>query len=194
MARKIWTPPLLWAAGVQLVIEQTVPIRWDEPHIFVMNHQSMLDIGVAFVALPVNLRFIAKKELLFVPFLGWYLWATGMIGIDRSNSSKAAVSLRQAARRITHGASILAFPEGTRTRDGTIKPFKKGIFRMAQMARVPIVPVAIAGAFEVLPADSFKVSPGVVRLKIGAPIVGDNADMLLEKTQATVAQLYSEIT
>ncbi|OGR12423.1 MAG: acyltransferase, partial [Deltaproteobacteria bacterium RIFOXYB12_FULL_58_9] len=145
-------------------------VDFTQPHIFVLNHQSMADICVGFVAIPVGLRFVAKKALAFVPFLGWYMWATGMVFVDRGNSRQAIRSLNKAGEQIRAGANIIAFPEGTRSTDGVIKPFKKGIFVVALNSGVPIVPVAIEGAHRVLPPGGLHLRPGLVRARIGRPI------------------------
>lgn len=170
MARTCWAPALLAASGVRLVVEGREHVDFTRPHVFVMNHQSMIDIAVAFVALPVNLRFVAKKVLSRVPFLGWYMAATGMIFVDRGRSERAVRSLREAGARIRAGASILAFPEGTRSPDGSILPFKKGPFVVALEAGVPVVPVVIEGAAAVLPYRGFSIRPGTIRVRLGAPV------------------------
>jgi len=170
MARRCWGPGLLWGARAKLQVEPLPNFDWTKPHIYVMNHQSMIDIAVGFVVIPANVRFVAKRVLLYVPFIGWYLWAMGMILVDRSNRERALKSLALAGERIRAGANIVAYPEGTRTRDGRILPFKKGPFMVALEAQVPIVPVAIEGAYRVLPRDGFSVRPGTIRVNFGAPI------------------------
>jgi 1-acyl-sn-glycerol-3-phosphate acyltransferase len=170
MARRFWGPGVLRAAGVRLEVEGGADVDWSKPHVFVSNHTSFLDIPVAFVALPSNLRFVAKSSLAWVPFLGWYMWATGMVFVDRGKTGRAIASMRRAGERIRAGASILAYPEGTRSTDGKIRELKRGAFVVALESRVPGVPVAIFGAERVLPAGGFRVRPGRVRVRIGAPI------------------------
>ena len=108
MARRFWGPGLLWGARARVAVEPLPDVDWKQPHIFVMNHQSMIDIVAAFVAIPVNIRFVAKQVLKYVPFLGWYMWATGMIFVDRGNRERALKSLDLAGQRIRGGANILA--------------------------------------------------------------------------------------
>jgi 1-acyl-sn-glycerol-3-phosphate acyltransferase len=170
MARRFYAPGILRATGARFEVEPLPDVDWQKPHIYVMNHQSMLDIACAFAALPVNLRFVAKHTLKYVPFLGWYMWATGMVFINRSNRRQAYQSLKEAGERIREGASIIAFPEGTRSRDGRMLPFKKGVFVLALEAGVPVVPVAIEGSHRVLPSGGFRIRPGVMRMKVGTPI------------------------
>jgi len=198
MARRLWSRPLFWVSGARLQREPLPDVDWSRPHIFVMNHQSNLDIPVAFAALPSNLRFVAKHSLLYVPFLGWYMWITGMIFVNRSHRARAVASLRRAGERIRAGANILAFPEGTRSRDGKIHPFKKGPFALALEAQVPVVPVAIEGSGAVQPAQGWWVHPGVIRVKVGRPIPTagrspDDRDALAREVRDAIIQLHREI-
>ncbi len=170
MARRFWAPGLRWAAGARVVVEPFPNIDWTRPHVFVMNHQSSLDIVAAFLVLPINLRFVAKHVLKYVPFLGWYMWATGMIFVHRGKRGASMGSLRDAGARVRDGANVLVFPEGTRSRDGGLLPFKKGAFVLATTAGVPIVPIAIEGSGRCMPAGRFRVRPGVIRIKVGEPI------------------------
>lgn len=198
MARTMWAPPLLTVTGTRFVVEPLPDVDWSKPHIFVMNHQSMIDIPCAFAGLPANLRFVAKHTLKPVPFLGWYMAFTGMIFINRSNRREAVRSLADAGERIRQGSNILAYPEGTRSPDGSILPFKKGPFVLALEAKVPIIPVAIEGSGAVLPRDGFRIRPGVIRMKVGDPIQTadlkpEDRDDLLRRTRDAIIQLHREI-
>jgi 1-acyl-sn-glycerol-3-phosphate acyltransferase len=169
-ARTIWSRGLFWACGVRVVVEGLENIDRTKPCVFVVNHQSMIDIPVLQATIPVNLHMIAKKELLAVPFLGWYMRAAGMIPIDRRSGHEAIDMLRRSALRVAGGESVLAFAEGTRSRTGVILPFKKGAFMLALQAGVPVVPVAIEGARKALPPDGFAVRPELIRVRVGVPI------------------------
>lgn len=198
MARKMWAPPLIAMTGSRLVLEPLPNIDWSKPHIYLMNHQSMADIPVAFSGLPVNLRFVAKHTLKWVPFIGWYILFTGMILINRSNRREAVKSLNLAGERIRQGSNIIAYPEGTRSRDGRILPFKKGPFMLALAAKVPIVPVAIDGTGEVLPRGGVRFRPRTVRMKIGEPIetahlTHADRDDLMRRARDEMIRLHREI-
>ncbi|MEO1339183.1 MAG: lysophospholipid acyltransferase family protein, partial [Myxococcota bacterium] len=169
MARNVWAPPLLWASGARVQMMPGYRIDPAKTYIFVMNHQSMLDIAVAVRYVPVNMRFVLKKALLYVPFLNLYVWRTKMIWVDRSNPKQAYKSLHKAAARIRDGISVIAYPEGTRE-NGPVRPFKRGVFVLAQAAGVPIVPMAVQGAGNVLPKGGFRLRPAEVRFVIGEPI------------------------
>ena len=120
--------------------------------------------------LPANLRIVAKSSLRGVPFLGWYLRATGMVFIDRADHAQAVRSLDGAADSLRRGESLFVFPEGTRSRDGRLLPLKKGAFVLAIQAGVPIVPVVAVGADRILPPDGFRIRPHRIRVAVGHPI------------------------
>ena len=198
MARTIWAPGLLGGAGARLRVEGGGAVDWASPALFVCNHQSMIDIPTAFMALPTGLRFIAKQELAMVPFLGWYMRATGMIFVARGEGARAQQSIRLAGERVRAGASVLAFPEGTRSVDGRIREFKKGAFVVAIEAQVPIVPVAIEGAQRVLPRGGFRVRPGDIRVHIGHPIptLGlryEDRDTLIARVRQALSEQHQAI-
>lgn len=169
-ANYIWAPVLVGITGSKIEVQGLEDIDIDKPHVYVFCHQSTLDIAVAFCAIRRPIRFIAKRELLYVPFLGWYVWAMGMIMINRGRSEKAIATLRKAGEVIRNGASVFAFPEGTRTHDGSVLPFKKGAFVVAIEAGVPVVPVAIQGTHEIMPKNTFRLRPHPVTVKFGDPI------------------------
>src|SRR5439155_10774650 len=99
-ARTRWSPGLFWVSGAHVDVDGLDAVDFAKPHVFVVNHQSMFDIPALFVALPVNLHFVAKKELFSVPFLGWYMRAAGMIPVDRKNGPEAVATLARAAHRV----------------------------------------------------------------------------------------------
>jgi 1-acyl-sn-glycerol-3-phosphate acyltransferase len=197
-ARRFWAPGMIRLAGAELHLEPLPDVAWDRPAIYVMNHQSALDIPVAFAVLPVNLRFIAKHTLRRVPFLGWYMAWTGMVFVDRRNSAQAVASLNAAAARVRNGVSLLAYPEGTRSLDGSIRPLKKGPIVLALQAGVPLVPVVIQGSGVVMPSRLRPLRPGPVRLAVGRPIPTEGMgpetrDVLVAKVQAALVDLYTAL-
>jgi 1-acyl-sn-glycerol-3-phosphate acyltransferase len=141
-----------------------------QPVIFMSNHESQLDPPILVAALPVPAVYIAKKELQYVPFIGWAAWVAGVIFIDRGDRDRAVRSIRDAARQIRGGKNVVIFPEGTRSRTGQMLPFKKGGFALAQDAGVPIVPMATVGGFHVLPSGSLRIRPGRYTVILGEPV------------------------
>lgn len=198
MARRFWAPMHWRITGSPLTVEPLPDVDWSQPHIFLMNHQSNFDIPVAFAVIPVNIRFIAKHVLKWIPFLGWYMAGTGMIFINRSNSREAMRGLKLAGERIRAGSNILAFPEGTRSKDGRILPFKKGSFALAVEAGVPIIPIAIEGTRGMLPPGSARLRRHPIRVKMGPPIAtaglrGRAREALLHQVRDAIIQLHRDI-
>lgn len=194
-AKHCWAPALCWSAGARLDVRGLENVDWSKPSVIVVNHQSMTDIPVLQHALPINLRFIFKAELLNVPLLGQYLTAVGMIPVDRSNTAGARARLKVQAQRIANDcAATLAFAEGTRSRTGALLPFKKGAFILAIESQVQVVPVSVEGTRNIISPDGFRVRPGVVRVDVGVPIqtrgltLADR-DALMAQAQAAVAAL-----
>ncbi len=171
MARDWWSPFLVWMSGAKLVVHGRENVDPARPTIYVSNHQSAFDIPVLLMAVPVNLRFVAKHSLRWVPVLGWYLWLAGHILIDRRNRTRAIASLDRAAAKIRSGTSILVYPEGTRSADGRVLPFKKGPFALALKAGVAVCPVTVEGTSRLMPKNSWRIQTGgEIRVKIGPPI------------------------
>jgi 1-acyl-sn-glycerol-3-phosphate acyltransferase len=141
-----------------------------QPYVYASNHLSWVDIWVLLVAIPGRMRFVAKRELSFVPFLGKALRTANHIFIDRKNLGRAMAAYDEAATIMRTGISAAVFVEGTRTRDGRLLPFKKGPFVLAIAAGAPVVPVRISGTFEILPAGSVALRPGTAHLAFGVPI------------------------
>ncbi len=169
LARRVWSPLCLWVTGCRRVVERLPPLP-DGPLIFASNHESALDIWVLLEKLPRTVRFIAKQELFRIPVFGWYMRLGGHVSVDRRNHVQAVQSLRNAARLVRGGTSLIVFPEGTRSRTGQVQPFKKGPFALALEARVPIVPVAVSGSSAVTPSGLVAVWPGTIRLAVGEPL------------------------
>lgn len=188
---RLWSRMLLWTAGVPLTVKISGPLDPRQPYVFMANHLSTVDIWALLVAVPTKLRFIAKKQLGRIPLFGWAMAAGRFIFIDRQNPMSARRSIDQAATRIRAGSSVAIFPEGTRSRDGHLAPFKKGGFHLAVSAGVPIVPVGIRGAHQVMPRGSLILRRGPVTVEIGAPI--PTAGLSLEDRNALLNRVRDEV-
>ena len=167
---RLWATLVLFSAGVRLRVNSDDSFMGDCPVIFASNHASQMDIPLLYKALPVEFRFLVKKELFKVPLLGFAMKKAGYIPIDRKNSRAAVKSMKEAAQRLKNGASIVIFPEGTRSVDGNLQPFKEGGFMLAIKSQRPVVPVAIKGSHEILPKGKIFARPGEVEVQIGKPI------------------------
>lgn len=170
LARRVWGPGILRLAGARLRIEGRGRLAASQAYFFAANHQSWIDIPALFAALPEPVLFLAKRELARVPFLGRYIAKMGMVFVDREDRRQAARTVGHAAERLREGWSILSFPEGTRTPDGRLQPFKTATFAAALDAEVPVVPVALDGAGRVMPKAGFRVRPGIIHVCVGDPI------------------------
>lgn len=164
-----------------------------QPVIFMSNHESQMDPPVLVAALPLQAVYIAKKELEYVPFIGWAAWAAGVIFIDRGDRERAIRSIQDAAQKIRGGRNVVIFPEGTRSRSGEMLPFKKGGFALALDAGVPIIPLATVGGFRVLPSGSLRIRPGKYTLLVGDPVhpadFGDRDALMKEVRTRIEAQV-----
>ena len=170
--------------GVKFTIKGTENINKTASYIFISNHSSLLDIPAAKLSLPLNTKFIAKKELFKIPFFGFVIKRLGEIPIDRANKRKAIESLNLATERLTQGFSIWMAPEGTRNIDGNMRPFKKGAFMTALKANVHVVPLSLCGTWLTLPKKSLKVRPGRVDVTIHDPIAVNKEDIFLTMNEA----------
>ncbi len=161
---RFWAKGILKVAGVKVIVHGQEKIRPAQPYIFISNHQGAFDILAGIVAIPVTMRFIAKKELFRIPIFAQGMRTVGMIPIDRGNSEAARQSLEEAIETLKNGVSVLIFPEGTRSLDGNIKPFKKGGFVLALKSGLPIMPMVFTGSLNILRKKSIKVHRGTIHV------------------------------
>lgn len=167
---RLWASIYLKISGIRVSLEGLENIT-SPPYIFMCNHQSALDIFSLLSALPMSFKWIAKRELFFIPFFGWAIKRGGHVSLDRKNPREALKAIDEAARKIKGGMNIVIFPEGTRSKDGNLLPFKKGGFSLALRARVPVVPVGIRGTSRLQPKGSFiPKEKGIIYIRIGEPM------------------------
>jgi 1-acyl-sn-glycerol-3-phosphate acyltransferase len=166
----LWARLILRTCGVNVEVEGEENLRPERTFVLASNHQSLFDTPILFAHLPLSFRILYKKSLNRIPFLGWHLFLSGHIGVERENPAKARASLVEAAARIRRGTSVVVFPEGTRSYDGVMRAFKKGSFRLAIRAGAPIVPLTIADSHLVMKRGKVTVHPRTVRLVIDRPI------------------------
>jgi len=190
---RIWSKMILWTSGVRVSVRGVDNIRSGVSCVFCANHQSHMDIPIILVALPVQFRFLAKKQLFDVPFLGWHLRRSGQVSIDRENPRAAVKSIRAAAKQIQLGTPVVIFPEGGTSRDGMIHPFKGGGFVLATQAAVDVIPVTVRGSRQVLVPDTYHVKSGNVEVIIGPPISSRDlsADELAARTYTQIIAVFN---
>jgi len=165
-----WSKMFCRIAGVRVKIEGADKLQPNTGYIYCANHLSQFDIFSFQGYFPLNFRWLAKEELFKIPFLGRAMSNAGAIAINRSQGREALKSLQKVAERIKAGTSILIFPEGTRSADGNLHPFKAGAMLLAIKSGVPLVPIAFIGSYSVLPKGAFLTHPGTITIKIGDPI------------------------
>jgi 1-acyl-sn-glycerol-3-phosphate acyltransferase len=187
----LWAKILLSLSNTKVKVIGKENLLLDKPQIFMANHQSDFDILIALAHIPIQFRWIAKKELFAIPIFGAAMRSAGYIEIDRSNREKAIHSIEEAALSIWRGKSIMTFPEGTRSRDGEIKAFKHGAFYLAIKSGVSIVPVSIIGSGRIMPKRSLRIKSGQIKMVIGKPIEVMNID--IEKRQELIEIVRNEI-
>lgn len=187
----LWGRFGLFLAGVRLDIRNVDKIPEGQSLIFMGNHQSNFDILALYVALPHHFSWIAKEELFKIPFFGFAMRRAGYIPLDRGDGRRALKSMEEAARKIRNGVSVIVFPEGTRTLDGNLLPFKRGGFLLAARAGVPIVPFTINGTSRINPAKTLKLKKGNVSISFSDPIdttgaTGKKRDDLIDRVKDAI--------
>lgn len=195
---RLWGRIALLANRVKVKVEGLEKIRGEGPFIFMSNHQGSYDIFALLGYLPFHFKWLAKKELFSIPFFGWAMSAAGYISLDRQGSRETVEAMNQAAQRIREGMSVVIFPEGSRSPDGLIQPFKKGGFSLAMKSKVPIIPISIAGSREIMPKDRLTASAGEIRIRVGDPIETEaysikDRNVLMERVSETIKKNFELI-
>jgi len=188
---RAWARSILAASGIGVAVAGLERLEPGRAYVFMANHQSNFDIPVLLGRLPVQFRWLAKAELFKIPLFGRAMRAAGYISIDRTDRSAAFQSLSEAAEVLRRGVSVMIFPEGTRSLDGKLRPFKKGGFMMAIHAGAPIVPVRIRGTYAIMPKGARLVRPQAVRVEIGDPI--DTAGHTPESKEALMERMRAAL-
>jgi 1-acyl-sn-glycerol-3-phosphate acyltransferase len=188
-----WSKSILWVCGIKIRVLGLENLEAEVPRIYMANHQSYFDIFTLLANLPVQFKFVLKQELMKVPFLGSAMRRAKYVGIDRDDPRKAIKSMNEAGDRFSGGASILIFPEGTRSPDGRLQPFKSGGFHLALKTKGDIVPVSIVGTHRIVPKGSLRVQKGEATMVIGKPIPTKDyskktMDQLMEKVHEAMFQ------
>ncbi len=198
-AVSLFSRSLFFICGVKLEYTGGENLSKSPGKVYVSNHESHFDPPALALACPHPLYFIAKKELKYVPFIGWYIWLSGMIFIDRKNKTKAQESIQIAADKVKNGKNVISFPEGTRSKTGELMTFRRGAFKIAKLNNLEIVPVAIKGSRNVLPSGGMFITPGIIKVSIGNVITpkeyeGFSVEELANYSKERVKSLLKDIT
>jgi len=200
-AQRLWASGILAMTGARLVVRHTTSVDWNRAHVICANHASVFDVLAMVSAIPPPFRFVAKREILKWPIIGWVLRPAGQIIVDRANHAQAVQSLGEAGHRHITG-QVIFFVEGTRTPTGELLPFKKGAFHFAIDNQLPILPAAVRGSYAALAKRPWwRLRPGreievVFCAPIEPPATSGPADRaqikeLLEATHAQIAAVLA---
>ena len=196
---RLWGKAALLANRVKVRMEGMEHLKGEGPYIFMSNHQGSYDIFALLGHLPFQFKWLAKKELFSIPFFGWTMAAAGYISIDREGTRETVKAMNEAAQKIKDGMSVVIFPEGSRSPDGLLQPFKKGGFTLAVKSKVPIVPISITGSRDIMPKDKLTATSGEIRIRMGKPIETQNYSLkdrrsLMEKVSETISKNFELIS
>jgi 1-acyl-sn-glycerol-3-phosphate acyltransferase len=187
-----WSKILLWASRVTVSLHGIENLAPDNGSVvFVSNHQSMFDILALLACLPVDFKFVVKKELMAVPLWGYAMKKAGYIFIDREDTSHARELIRETVLKIQRGSSILFFAEGTRSEDGRLAPFKRGAFFLASQSGRDVVPLVIQGSRQVLPKKSLHIRSGHISIAILPPVTDSTLKKNSRRLMAEVRERMS---
>ncbi|MFH1387115.1 MAG: lysophospholipid acyltransferase family protein [bacterium] len=191
-AASLWARFLLLFSGSKIILVGQDNLPAGTPCIVVANHQGAADIPILLAYLPVRFRFAIKKELFGIPVFGWYLRQAGYFSVDRESFRSAYKTIEVIIGILKTGKSVLVFPEGTRSKDGTLGKFKRGSLMAALKSGAPIIPVAISGSYNVLPRGTYLINPTKIKLSIGKPIYIKNEaeyDAKVEETRSAIERM-----
>lgn len=163
-AARYWGKIILWITPVKVIVSGLQHISENQSYVIIANHQSTYDIFAVYGYMPLDFRWVMKQELRKVPFVGFACQRMGHIFVNRFNSQKSIAALKQAEQELVNGTSVFFFPEGTRSNGKSLKPFKKGAFKMAKDLKLPILPLSIANANQVMPSNGYRIYPGTIKM------------------------------
>jgi 1-acyl-sn-glycerol-3-phosphate acyltransferase len=193
---RLWCRLWLFFSGVKLnVVIGKEHVQPDATYVVVSNHASYFDIPALLLGLPIKkVRIVAKASLGKIPFFGWSMAMGDFILIQRGANRDALKSLLKAVEKLRQGKSVVIFADGTRSLDGSIQPFKRGAFIVAEKAGVPVLPVTILGSYKIMRRDTVLISPGDITLVIDKPIPAQNksADELLKASYEVIASNHQK--
>ncbi len=190
---KVYARIAFWIFRIRVEGRGRENIDAGKAYVFMSNHASHADSPALALVIPHPLHWVFKKELGRIPVFGWALLACGQVMVDRSSPERSKASLEEAISGLSGTNSVMIYPEGTRSRDGSLQPFKKGGFWMALRTGLPVVPVRVSGSREVVAADTLRIRPGTITVTIFPPIetrgktVADIPDLMAEVRAAMLS-------
>ncbi len=194
---QVWARGCLWASWSRLNVKCPENLRKHKVAVYASNHTSYMDTPIIFAALPFQFRILAKKSLWEWPFIGWFLQRSGQMPVDAENPSATLSSLGGGVKALRSGMPLFVFPEGGRTTEGQLQPFLSGAAYLAIRAQAPLVPIAISGAYELLPIHTHQFYPSKLTLHVGEPIETKGMtvrqiDELTERLRAAIQRMLGQ--
>lgn len=166
---RAWARMILRGTGVRVRVLHAERLA-EQGAVIAPNHESFYDILVLYEIVPVRIGFLAKRNLFRIPILGWSMTANGFVPVDRGERRRGTSTIETALKRLGRGASLIVFPEETRTRTGELLPFKAGAALLAIRSGLPLQPIGIVGTFGILRRGGFTITPSEVVVAVGEPI------------------------
>lgn len=186
----IWSRCVCALAFVRVKVIGREFLNPSQSYVFVANHQGAFDIWAIYGFLGHKFKWLMKKSLEKVPMVGYTCKTVGHIFVDDSSVAGIKQTIADAEKMLKQGMSVVIFPEGSRTHDGQMIPFKRGAFMLAVEFKLPVVPITINGAYKVMPRNTYNITPGIITLTIHKPIVPDEKGF---NTKKLMAECRSEI-
>jgi 1-acyl-sn-glycerol-3-phosphate acyltransferase len=192
---KIWSRFTCYFTFVRIEVEGRENIDKNQSYVFVANHQSFYDIFAIYGWLNIPFKWVMKKELEKAPIIGIACKSAGHIFISRNQGKAALKSIEEAKKKLINGLSVVIFPEGSRTPNGEIGTFKRGAFQIATDLQLPIIPISIIGAFDVMSKHTFNITPGKIKMiihkEIDASLYIDNQSELINVVRKSIVNDFS---
>ncbi len=187
-----WSRSIIRLLLVPITVTGQENIPKGQSYVFVSNHQSFLDVFAIYGWLPANFKWLMKKELRRVPFVGFACKVAGHIFVDRANPVAALHSIKEIEAELQNGVSTVIFPEGTRTKTGEMGRFKRGAFQVALDLHLPIIPISLTGCYEAMPRGTYYArTHSHIYMHIGKPIdLSDFIDPTTSQTDSNAAMAY----
>jgi 1-acyl-sn-glycerol-3-phosphate acyltransferase len=188
---RLWARLILLTSQVRVEVQGRENIRPGQPVVFMANHVSYFDVPALMAELPGQIRFLARGELLKVPIFGRALSRSRHIIVDYSHPRKTLRDIGRALQMLGEETNIVVFPEGARSFDGRLQPFKKGGFALAIKSGVPVVPISIRGSRDILPRGGWRIKPGRIEVVVEKPIATEgytrkDRDELMERVREAI--------
>lgn len=187
---KIWAKLFCWLTFVSVTVKGRENIEKNTSYVFISNHQGAYDIFAIYGFLGHNFKWMMKKSLEKIPFVGYACKKAGQVFVDSSSPAAIRATMQEAKARLQGGMSIVVFPEGTRSKNGRMRSFKRGAYQLSSEFKLPLVPITIDGAYDILPKNARLPRWGHITMTIHKPVACPETN---EDIQAVMDETFSTI-